>query len=135
MRGATWVYGLGIVLLAILASGSDFLGNHYLEACIDENYLAAGFARRWSLMKWQFLSFATVAAAPAFLSRDDWTQKIGYVLAALSVPGLLLLVPLDFAYPVVYYLLLPLLGLALVLIMVSLLNDIANPSSRSAHWR
>jgi hypothetical protein len=133
-RNPLWIYGLGVVLLAIFAAGSDLLGNHYLESCIDGNYIAAGMARRWSLRKWEFLSFATVAAAPPFLARSDWTQKIGYVLAAMGIPGLLLLVPLDFAYPIVSYALLPLLGLGLVLMSITFIRDLMNPSAQRAHW-
>jgi len=130
-----WIYGLGIVLLTIFAAGSDLLENHYLESCIDGNYIAAGIARRWSLRKWEFLSFATVAAAPPFLARNDWTQKIGYVLAAMGIPGLLLLVPLDLAYPIVHYALLPLLGLGLGLMSITFIRDLMNPSSHRTHWQ
>jgi hypothetical protein len=134
-RKPLWIYGLGIVLLAIFAAGSDLLENHYLESCIDGNYIAAGLARRWSLSKWEFLSFATVAAAPPFLARSDWTQKIGYVLAAPGIPGLLLVVPLDFAYPIVHYALLPLFGLGLGLMAITFVGDLMNPSSQRAHWQ
>lgn len=133
-RNPIWIYGLGVVLLAIFAAGSDLLENHYLESCIDGNYIAAGMARRWSLRKWELLSFATVAAAPPFLARSDWTQKIGYVLAAMGIPGLLLLVPLDFAYPIVHYALLPLLGLGLVLMSITFIHDLMNPNAQRAHW-
>lgn len=130
-----WIYGLGIVLLTIFAAGSDLLENHYFESCIDGNYIAAGLARRWSLRKWEFLSFATFAAAPPFLARNDWTQKIGYVLAAMAIPGLLLFVPLNFAYPIVRYVLLPLLGLGLGLMSITFICDLLNPSSLRAHWQ
>jgi len=130
-----WIYGLGIVLLTIFAAGSDLLENHYFESCIDGNYIAAGLARRWSLRKWEFLSFATFAAAPPFLARNDWTQKIGYVLAAMVVPGLLLFIPLNLAYPIVRYVLLPLLGLGLGLISITFVRDLLNPSSLRAHWQ
>ncbi len=134
-RDPLWIYGLGIVLLAIFAAGSDLLENHYLESCIDGNYIAAGLARRWSLSKWEFLSFTTVAAAPPFLARSDWTQKIGYVLAAPGIPGLLLVVPLDFAYPIVHYALLPLFGLGLGLMAITFVCDLMNSSSQRAHWQ
>lgn len=133
-RGPTWTYGLGIVLLALLAAGSDLRENHYLESCLSGNYLAADPARRWALLKWQFLSFTLVAAAPTFLARRDWTQKIGYVLAALGVPGFLLLVPLDLARPIVGYFLLPLLGLGLLLMLISFTADLTTPGTRAAHW-
>jgi hypothetical protein len=134
-RQPLWIYGLGIVLLAIFAAGSDLLENHYLESCIDGNYIAAGLARRWSLSKWEFLSFTTVAAAPPFLARSDWTQKIGYVLAAPGIPGLLLVVPLDFAYPIVHYALLPLFGLGLGLMALTFVGDLMNPSFQRVHWQ
>jgi hypothetical protein len=134
-RQPTWMYGLGIVLLALFTAGSDLLENHYLESCVSGNYLAAEPARRWALLKWQFLSFATVAAAPAFLARRDWTQKIGYVLAATIVPGLLLLVPLNFARAVVGSVLLPLLGLGLTLLVISCAHDFTNPNARADHWQ
>ncbi len=134
-RQPIWLYGLGIVLLTIFAAGSDLLENHYLESCIDGNYLAAGLARRWALRKWEFLSFATVAAAPSFLIRSDWTQKIGYVLATAGIPGLLLFVPVDLAYPVVNYALRPLLGLGLVLMLLTFVRDLMNPDSQKAHWQ
>jgi hypothetical protein len=134
-QNSIWIYGMGIILLTIFAASSDLLENHYLESCLDGNYLAASLARRWSLRKWQFLSFATVTAAPLFLVRNDWTQKIGYILAALGLPGLLLLVPFNFAYPVVRYVLLPLLGLGLALMLVTFVGDLMNPQSRTAHWR
>lgn len=134
-RQPVWIYGLGIVLLAIFAAGSDLLENHYLEYCIDGNYLAAGLARRWALSKWECLSLALVAAAPSFLARNDWTQKIGYVLAALGIPSVLLLVPLDFAYPLVRYVLLPLLGLGLVLILITFVRDLLNPGLQKTHWQ
>jgi hypothetical protein len=128
------MYGLGIVVLALLAAGSDLRENHYLELCLSGNYLAADPARRWALLKWQFLSFTLVAAAPPFLARRDWTQKIGYVLAALGIPGFLLLVPLDLAPWIVGYLLLPLLGIGLLLILLSLTVDLTTPSTRALHW-
>lgn len=134
-RSPAWMYGVGIVLLALLAAGSDLRENHYLESCLSGNYLAAGPARSWAVLKWQFLSFALVAAAPTFLARRDWTQKIGYVLAALGVPGFLLLVPLDLARPLVGYVLLPLLGLGLLLLTISFVVDLTSPSTRTAHWR
>lgn len=134
-RSPAWMYGVGIVLLALLAAGSDLRENHYLESCLSGNYLAAGPARSWAVLKWQFLSFALVAAAPTFLARRDWTQKIGYVLAALGVPGVLLLVPLDLARPLVGYVLLPLLGLGLLLLTISFVVDLTSPSTRTAHWR
>jgi hypothetical protein len=134
-RSPTWIYGLGIVLLSILAAGSDLLENHYLESCLDGNYLAASLARKWSLTKWRLLSFATVAAAPVFLVRNDWTKNIGYILASLGIPGLLLLVPLNLAYPIVSYLLLPPLGLGLALSSITFVIDLINPNSRATHWR
>jgi len=130
-----WVYGLGIVLLTIFAAGSDLLENHYFESCIDGNYIAAGLARKWSLRKWEFLCFATFAAGPPFLARNDWTQKIGYVLAAMAVPGLLLFIPLNLAYPIVRYVLLPLLGLSLGLMSITFVRDLLSPSSLKAHWQ
>src|SRR5690606_21682551 len=126
-RSPAWMYGLGVVLLAFFAAGSDLLENHYLESCISGNYLAAEPAQRWALLKWQFLSFAVVAAAPSFLARGDWTQNIGYVLATTGIPGLLLLVPFDLAYPIVGYGLLPLFGLGLVLMSLSFANDLLDP--------
>lgn len=134
-REPVWIYGLGIVLLTIFAAGSDLLENHYFETCIDGNYIAAGLARRWSLRKWEFLAFATFAAAPPFLARTDWTQKIGYVLAAMALPGLLLFIPLNLAYPIVRYVLLPLLGLSLGLMTVTFIHDLLSPSALKAHWQ
>ncbi|MCS6927302.1 MAG: hypothetical protein NZ578_15540 [Candidatus Binatia bacterium] len=133
-RSPAWIYGLGIVLFALLAAGSDLRENHYLESCLSGNYLAADPARRWAVLKWQFLSFALVAAAPTFLARRDWTQKIGYILAALGIPGFLLLIPLDVARPIVGYLLVPLLGLGLLLMAISFAADLTSPSTRIAHW-
>jgi len=134
-QDAVWIYGLGIVLLTIFAAGSDLLENHYFESCIDGNYIAAGLARRWSLRKWEFLSFATFAAAPPFLARNDWTQKIGYVLAAMAIPGLLLFIPLNLTYPIVRYLLLPLLLFSLGLLAMTFVRDLMSPSSLKTHWR
>ena len=134
-RQPVWIYGLGIVLLSIFAAGSDLLENHYLESCIDGNFLAAGLARRWALSKWECLSLAFVAAAPPFLARKDWTKKIGYVLAAMGIPSVLLLVPLDFAYPLVRYAVLPLLGLGLGLMVITFVRDLMTPRSQKAHWQ
>lgn len=133
-RSPAWMYGLGIVLLALLAAGSDLRENHYLESCLSGNYLAAEPARKWAVLKWQFLSFTLVAAAPTFLARRDWTQKIGYILAALGLPGFLLLIPLDLARPLVGYLLLPLLGLGLLLMTISFAVDLTSPNTRTTHW-
>jgi hypothetical protein len=134
-REPVWVYGLGIVLLIIFAAGSDLLENHYFESCIDGNYIAAGLARKWSLRKWEFISFATFAAAPVFLARRDWTQKIGYVLATMAIPGLLLFIPFNIAYPIVRYVLLPLLVFSLGLLAITFVRDLLNPSSLKAHWQ
>ena len=134
-REPGWIYGLGIVLLIIFAAGSDLLENHYFESCIDGNYIAAGLARRWSLRKWEFLSFATFAAAPPFLARSAWTQMIGYVLATMAIPGLLLLIPLNFTYPIVRYVLLPLLLFNLGLLAITFVHDLMNPSVLKAHWQ
>jgi hypothetical protein len=134
-RQPVWIYGLGIVLLSIFAAGSDLLENHYLESCIDGDFLAAGLARGWALSKWECLSLTLVSTAPPFLARNDWTQKIGYVLAAMGILSVLLLVPLDFAYPLVRYALLPLLGLGLVLILITFVQDLLNPDSQKAHWQ
>lgn len=134
-RQPVWIYGLGIILLSIFAAGSDLLENHYLESCIDGNFLAAGLARGWALSKWECLSLALVAAAPPFLARNDWTQKIGYVLASMGILSVLLLIPLDFAYALVRYALLPLLGLGLGLVLVTFVRDLLNPDSQKAHWQ
>ena len=131
----TWVYGLGIVLLIIFAAGSDFLENHYFESCIDGNYIAAGLARRWSLRKWEFLAFATSAAAPLFLARKDWTQAIGYLLATTAIPGLLLFIPLNLAYPVVCYVLVPLLLFNLGVLVITFVGDLMSPNSLKTHWK
>jgi hypothetical protein len=130
-----WVCGLGIVLLIIFAAGSDLLENHYFESCIDGNYIAAGLARQWSLRKWEFVSFATFAAGPPFLARKDWTQALGYLLAATAIPGLLLFIPLNLAYPVVRYVLLPLLLFNLGLLAITFVADLMSPNWFREHWK
>jgi hypothetical protein len=89
----------------------------------------------WSRWKWAALAAALAASAPLFLARSDHTRKIGFVLAATGLVGLLVFVPTGREELVVHYLLAPAVVLSFLLIAGSFVADLAVPGQRSAHWK